>query len=619
MRKIATLVILMLVAFAAFAQHEGIRRYFSSYTLDNDTISDDSFYSDTTLDNFYKFMPQQKISDNTLGLLNPGNPYLTALFSDKESSHDFIFLNNYQAFIKSHNDVVYFDTQKPFSRFDFYGGNKGLEIVKFILSQNFTPYFNLTFNYDIANSDGFYLNSASKVNALSFAGAFTKKKYQNHFNFIFNKINCNENGGIADIDRFISGDIRAVDNNVQLNKASSSISQLGGQYNHEFRFGQYTIDTIIRDEKNDTIINKTLHSKFSIVHDITFDRYVRKYMDEGSTFYTNFYSDSNKTHDSVTYYQFNNKLLLCLNINNDSTGNFLKLYAGLKNRTYSFVIDTTHKTSYSSTYITGNLIFKHNRTNLQVNADYCLFGGDAYDFDVSGELQQMFGENLGINANVGYSLAYCTLFETYYTSNNFKWENDFAKSGVATAHIDLFHNKFQLSVGANLNLLHDYIIFDQQALPTQIHKANIIADVYACKTFNFWKFHWYTKVAYQYISDKQYVRLPEAVGYTSLYFMTGMFHDALTLQVGVDAKMNSNFYGYAYMPATGMFYLQDDQKFGFYPNLGVFIGAKIKRFRIFARLSNYNSLFMKPTFFSLYRIPENPMAFNFGISWEFYD
>ncbi len=619
MRKIATLVILMLVAFAAFAQHEGIRRYFSSYTLDNDTISNDSFYSDTTLDNFYKFMPQQKVSDNTLGLLNPGNPYLTALFSDKESSHDFIFLNNYQAFIKSHNDVVYFDTQKPFSRFDFYGGNKGLEIVKFILSQNFTPYFNLTFNYDIANSDGFYLNSASKVNALSFAGAFTKKKYQNHFNFIFNKINCNENGGIADIDRFMSGDIRAVDNNVQLNKASSSISQLGGQYNHEFRFGQYTIDTIIRDEKNDTIINKTLHSKFSIVHDITFDRYVRKYMDEGSTFYTNFYNDSSKTHDSVTYYQFNNKLLLCLNINNDSTGNFLKLYAGLKNRTYSFVIDTTHKTSYSSTYITGNLIFKHNRTNLQVNADYCLFGGDAYDFDVSGELQQMFGENLGINANIGYSLAYCTLFETYYTSNNFKWENDFAKPGVATAHIDLFHNKFQLSVGANLNLLHDYIIFDQQALPTQIHKANIIADVYACKTFNFWKFHWYTKVAYQYISDKQYVRLPEAVGYTSLYFMTGMFHDALTLQVGVDAKMNSNFYGYAYMPATGVFYLQDDQKFGFYPNLGVFIGAKIKRFRIFARLSNYNSLFMKPTFFSLYRIPENPMAFNFGISWEFYD
>ena len=619
MRKLATFIILTLICIAAFAQHEGIRRYFTSYTLDNDTTADYSFYNDTTLDSFYKFMPQQKVSDNTLGLLNPGNPYLTALFSDKESSHDFIFLNNYQAFIKSHKDVVYFDAQTPFSRFDFYGGNKGLELVKFIISQNFTPYFNLTFNYDISNSDGFYMNSASKVNAMYLAGAFTKKKYQNHFNFIFNKINSNENAGIADIDRFESGDIRAVDNDVLLTKASSSISQLGAQYNHEFRFGQYTIDTVIRDEKNDTIINKTLRSKFSIVHDVTFDRYVRKYMDESMTFYTNFYKDSTKTHDSVTYYQLNNKLLLSLNFQNDSTGNYLKLFAGLKNRTYSFLIDSTHKTSYCSTYITGNLIFNHNDTYLQANADYCLFGGDAYDLDVSADLQQMFGENLGINASVGYSREFCALFDTYYASNNFKWENDFAKPGIASAHIDLFHNKFQFSVGANFNLLHDYIIYDQQAMPTQIHQANTIVDVYANKTFNFWKFHWYTKVAYQYISDKQYVRLPELCGYTSLYFMTNMFHDALTLQIGVDAKMNSNFYGYAYMPATAVFYLQDDKKFGFYPNLGVFVGAKIKRFRIFAKLSNYNSTFMKPTFFSLYRLPENPMAFNFGISWEFYN
>ena len=619
MRKLVVFIVIFLLGITAFSQHEGIRRYFSSYTLDNDTTTDYSFYNDTLIDDFHKFMPQQKVSNNTLGLMNPGSPYLNALFSRRESPHDFYLLNNYQAFIKSHQNVVYFDTQKPFSRFDFTGGNTGLELVKFILSHNFTPYFNLTFNYDISNSDGFYLNNAAKVNALYLAGSFTKKKYQNHFNFIFNKINSNENAGIADIDRFVSGDIRAVDNSVLLTKASSSISQLGGQYNHEYRIGHYTIDTIIRDEQKDTILNKNLHSKFSIVHDVTFDRYVRKYQDQYSSFYTNYYKDSSATKDSVTYYQFNNKLLLSLNFQNDSTGNFLKLYAGLKNLTYSFIIDSTHKTTYSSTYITGDLIFKHNKTYLQANADYCLFGGDAYDIDVSANLQQMFTENLGINANVGYSLTYCSLFETYYTSNNFQWDNDFNKNGIATAHIDLFHEKFQLSVGANLNLLHDYIIFDQQALPTQIHKANLIADVYVSKTFNIWKFHWFNEVAYQYISDKQYVRLPDVVAYSSLYFKTGMFHDALTLLVGIDAKFNTKFYGYAYMPATAVFYLQDDMEIGNYPNLGFYIGAKIKRFRVFAKLSNFNSTFMKPTFFSLYRLPDNPFAFNYGISWEFYD
>jgi hypothetical protein len=98
-----------------------------------------------------------------------------------------------------------------------------------------------------------------------------------------------------------------------------------------------------------------------------------------------------------------------------------------------------------------------------------------------------------------------------------------------------------------------------------------------------------------------------------------MFHNALTLQVGIDAKFNTKFYGYAYMPATAVFYLQDDMKMGNYPNLGFYIGAKIKRFRVFFKLSNFNSTFMKPTFFSLYRLPDNPFAFNYGISWEFYD
>ena len=619
MRKLAVIVILLLMGIAASAQHEGIRRYFSSYTLNNDTTTDMRFYNDTTLDEFYKFMPQQKVSDNTLGLMNPGNPYLPAIFSEKHGNHDFYFLNNYQAFIKSHNDVVYFDAQKPFSRFDFTGGNKGLELVKFIYSQNFSPYFNLTFNYDISNSDGFYLNNASKINALYLAGAFTKKKYENHFNIIFNKINSNENAGIENIDRFESGDIRAVDNNVLLKNASSSISQIGFQYNHEYKFGQYTIDTIIRDEKKDTVINKNLHSKFSIVHDMTFDRYVRKYSDVFSLFYTNYYNDSSKTLDSTTYYQFNNKLLICLNIQDDSSGNQLKLYAGLKNKLYANNIDSTYKKLYNSTYITGNLLYKHNKTDLQAEADYCVFGSDAFDLNVTASLRQMFGDNLGINAKAGYSLCNASVFDTYYTSNNFKWENNFKKNGLATAHMDIFYEKFHMSVGANLNLLHDYIIYDYQAMPTQINKSNMIVDVYIKKTFNFWKFHWANKVAYQYISDKQYVRLPEVVGYTSLYFMTGMFNNALTLQVGLDAKMNSNFYGYAYMPATSVFYLQDDKKFGFFPNLGVFIGAKIKRFRIFAKLSNYGSLFMKPTYFTLYRLPDNPLAFNFGISWEFYD
>lgn len=619
MKKLAFTILFLLASLAMLAQHEGIRRYFTAYTLNCDTIKNEELYNDTTIDYFYKFMPQQKISDNTLGLMSPGSPYLTALFSKMSGKHEFCFLNNYSAFIKKHDDVVYFDAQKPFTRFDFTGGNKGLELVKFVHTQNFGPYFNIAFDYNISNSEGFYINSASKVNALYLAGAFTKKKYQNHFNFIFNKINSNENGGLANLSMFESGDIRAVDNDINLRDARNTISQLGVQYNHEYRFGHYTIDTVFRDDKNDTIINKTINSKFSIVHDITFDRYYRTYTDKASAFYTNYFIDGSTTHDSVNQLQLINKVLLCLNIQNDSTGNRFKIYAGLKNNMYRWAIDSTYKTPYNSTYITGNLFFKHNKTDLYAEANYCLFGSDAFDIDASGKLKQMFSDHLGINAKLGYSLKTSNPLESFCYANNFKWDNDFAKSGVATGHIDFFIDNIYFSAGANINLIHNYIVYDQQAMPTQIKSANLIADVYANKTFNFWKFHWFTEVAYQYISDKQYVRLPEFVAYSSVFFKTDMFKNALVLQIGIDAKFNTSCYGYAYMPATGIFYLQDEKKFGNYPNLGVYIGAKIKRFRIFAKLSNWNSTFMPQTFYSLHRIPDNPMAFNFGISWEFYD
>lgn len=619
MKKIAYTTILIFFCCVLQAQHEGIRRYFNSYTLDYDTTANFHFYNDSTIDYFYKFMPQQNIADHTLGNYAPGSPFVAAIFSKQPEKHNFCHLNNYSAFVKSHNDVVYFDTKKPFTRFDFTGGAKGLEILKFVHSQNFGQHFNFTVNYDFANSEGFYLNSASKTNALYVAGAFTKKKYQSHINFIFNRINCNENAGIADVEMFESGSIRAVDNSVRLNNAANTISQLGFQYNHEYRFGKFSNDTIFREQQNDTIINKKLHYKFSIVHDITFDRYVRKYTDQPSEFYTNYYNNPNATNDSTNQKQLINKLLLSLNFQNDSTQNRLKIYAGLKHDLNLYNIDTLYNKNYNTTFLTGYIYFKHNSTSIAAEADYALFGTNIFDLKAKAQLQQLLSENIGLNAKISYTLTEPTPLETACYSNNFQWNKEFTKSGSARASANIFVKNIYLNAGLNASFLHNYVIFDQNALPRQVQTPNFIFDVFANKTFNFWKLHWFYEVSYQLITDKRFVRLPEFVAYSSLFFKTTMFKNALVLQIGIDAKFNTKTYGYAYMPATSVFYLQDEQKIGSYPNLGAFLGAKIKRFRIFGRLTNWNAGFMPQTYFSLYRIPENPLAFNFGISWEFYD
>ena len=156
-------------------------------------------------------------------------------------------------------------------------------------------------------------------------------------------------------------------------------------------------------------------------------------------------------------------------------------------------------------------------------------------------------------------------------------------------------------------------------MPHQVIATNLLADFFINKQFDFGKFHWFNQFTYQYIANRSTIPLPELVAYSSFYYKTPMFKNALTLQLGFDVKYHSKINGYAYMPAIGAFYLQNNKEFGNYPNASFYGVVKIKRMRGFLKVSNFNSMFMAPTYYLLYKIPDNPFSINFGISWEFYD
>ena len=75
------------------------------------------------------------------------------------------------------------------------------------------------------------------------------------------------------------------------------------------------------------------------------------------------------------------------------------------------------------------------------------------------------------------------------------------------------------------------------------------------------------------------------------------------------------------MPATGVFYLQNEYEVGGYPFLDVFLAFKIARTRIFV---SYNNLlsggeFLGNNYFTTYRYPMKPRHFRLGLVWTFYD
>jgi len=617
-KKLLLVLSFVVFFFVVFAQHEGIQRPFKSHKLYLTEIEDFTYINDTLLDEFHLFLPQQKVSYNNLGWMSPGQPFVTAVYSEKTNSHPFWFFDNYGGLVKTHDDVIYFDAQKPFTLFTFSGGGGGLEQVKFLHTQNITPSLNFVFDYEIANADGHYQENISKVNALSFCTAYTKRRYQSHLNFILNKINLNENGGLADMSVYESTSRLSNSYATNLTGITNTMNQIGAQYNQEYQFGSYRSDTIMVE--NDTAINKTIESNFSIIHDFQIDKYYRIYQGVPTDFYANNFNNDTLTYDSVAYKDLQNKVMLKFKVDGKNKIEKFQILAGITNHMYNYHFpDTVQAQTYLSNFVTGLLNFKTQKGELNSEVNYCFVGTDIFDMNLSADYRHQISDGFGFNAYFKYSLENPSVFMYQYNSNHFQWKNDPLKVLNNAAGIDFGFDKLHLNLGSNINLIKNYFVFNESANPGQIGPANLIADAYVSKQFNIGSFHWFTKFTYQYIADRSKVSLPEFVGYTNLYFKKWIFHGAMQIQLGCDVKYHSGVYAYAYMPAIGAFYLQSNRELGNYPNAGVYAGVKVKRLRGFVKLSNFNSMVMPKDYYLLYAIPDNPFAFNFGISWEFYD
>lgn len=603
-----------------YPQRNMIGRDFGAYKSDIFVVPDSALYKDTLTDNFHIFLPQEQATTFVIGGIIPGSPCLPARFSQQPDSHRFWFLNHYAPYIKTHHDIVYYDTRKPFTLFGFSGNFGERELVKFVHTQNISPVFNFVFNYDLVNWTGQYQNSMSKVNALDLATAYTKRKYESHFNVLYNKIALFENGGIADRNFFESTRYPSNNYSVNLTRAENLIDQAGVQYSQEVRFGSYSVDTIYR--KGDTLLNKQLHSRFSIVHDLVADRYRRRYSDVPGHFYRNIFIDSTATSDSTRYYTLDNSLLLRFNAGGNGRLQKLDFASGVKAtfENYGFDTSTFQKPyQYWSFYVVGKFAMTISAISLTADISHCFAGLNRFNTTVAADISAKIGTNLGLSGYVDWRLLSPDLFYYNYRSNHFQWTaDDLLHANTLKAGAKLSMSKQKLDAGFDVGLLDNYMVFGKRGLPQQVTTPNLVAEAFVDKTFKIWHFYWHNRLAYQFIKDRSKLPLPEYMAYTSLYFKKTLLQGILTMQFGVDVNFMSSVFGYGYIPALGAFYLQDRFSFGNYPAMGAFAVIKAKRLRFFLKVSNFNSTFMRQTY-TLADVPINPLNICFGISWEFYD
>jgi hypothetical protein len=100
-----------------------------------------------------------------------------------------------------------------------------------------------------------------------------------------------------------------------------------------------------------------------------------------------------------------------------------------------------------------------------------------------------------------------------------------------------------------------------------------------------------------------------------------LFKGALIGDLGFDFYYTSKYKASAYMPATGIFHLQDEYNVGGFPFLDVFLTIRIKRTRIFVSYNNllHGLRFIGENYFTAYNYPLKPRNVRVGLVWTFYD
>ena len=577
---------------------------------------------DTTSDLFQIYNPAYKNRISIAFLGNVGQASISNNFFQNNLS-SFLFLSNFEPYIYNSSNTQYYNTRKHFTNFSYFSSlfnkKKYEQVVNVIHTQNINKNFNAGFRFNVISSVGQYIYQQTRNYSVNGFSSYIIDRYSAHLSLNFNKIKLNENGGITS-DADVTDSLLKPDNIlVNMESAKSTFTNRNIQLVQKLNFGNK--DSI---QSNDTTKTKNYNYHNSIIYVFNYNYYKKIYSDDNPDFYRNIYFDSTETLDSTGLRIISNSIQLRKDEKNIlNTGAYVQFSNDIK-KYHSY--NSTNILNYN--FLSAGLFNNINKYwTWNLSGKYYIDGYYKEDYTIKGEINKKFynkkdsAENdyscISFNAKV-YSQT-PDYFENIYFSNHFSWINDFDKITGYNLQLNYSYPKYNFNIGINYSNIEKYIYYDTSAVPVQNNSDLTVLMPYLNKNFRLGNWHFINTAFYQNINNKQVLRMPELAFYHSTYCEFNLFKKVLLTQIGIDVYYNTQYYGYCYMPATSVFYVQDNKKIGNYPYFNFYLNFKLKTCLIFLKVEHFNQKLIKSKYFTVEKYPMNPVTFKFGLSWNFYD
>lgn len=574
---------------------------------------------DTVITNVENYDPLTRPGNYYATLGNTGLAHKTMVYNPLIESGVNLGVHAYDKYLFHNDSIHHYWVGRPYTHIFFIQGAKKEQNLHIDHSQNVASWFNVGLRFRYVNSPGYYSNQEADDKNFVFKTRFQTRNYRYMVlaNYIHNKLQLEENGGIRYDTVFLDNvapDRRGIEVNLQnannyFKENSYYVKQLFYLSNKN-RF-QTDDDT----STTSSLFNKLNPGNLSLSTLLSQKTYLyQQPLTDNNGFYNQTFDSLNNTYDSTYTWTLENQLSWT---NGDNAKQRLFTFNFMLRHLYAkYAIDSVNFT-YNQLIPTASLNFQVSDV-LRLNFFGDLIVGDSYsgDFNLIGKLDltTKFGNLRYELHNANQSV---DRFYVFYRSNHFRWENEFQKQYFFINQASYNYKTF--TAGVNLYAIENFVYSDTAGLPDQLNSNLQVLQLYVHKLFKLGNWSFDARIVYQNPSSSEGIRLPELLGDGSIYYTNALFKEAAILQTGFDVFYNTAYQGYAYMPATRDFHIQNQKEVGDYFYANVFLNLQIKRARIFISYNNLGFLFNDYRYLTVPDYPMRDGGLRFGVSWMFYD
>ena len=615
-----------------------VKREIKTWTVDDIYGVADTVVIDSLITSYQDNQPINNYSIANSWNGNLGSPLESKIYFDRKvSSREDMFERAYAPYLIKPSDVRYYDTKQPFSQMVYRSAfplQNEEDYFKIMLTLNANKHLNVGGLCNLIYGRGQYQYQSSNMLNGGFWTTYTGKQYEVVSSVMFNSFKNRENGGISDNNYILNPQYSIQASNIPVNfsNVQSAYRNFNYFFNHRYKLGR----EMERKAKSVLGVDSTYTEYVTIMtltHTFHAEDVARKYVEESVPmgFYANNYFSNSYTKDSTAYWSIANTFAVTLEEEFNRLMRFgLSAYIkydirhygmGIKNREDTLRFDN----SYSHNLILGANLFKREGKWVKYDIDgrIYLVGQHIGEFDLDGRFDFEFNvgrEPLGIMAAAGFR-NYSEYHQyRYYESNHFKWSDlDFNNSLALDIKGRIGLPKRDISIGVQFQNITNYVYLNEKCMPTQ-HDGNVqVLAVDLLAKLRAWRFHLDVQAVYQLTGNRDVLPLPDVALYGNFYYMDKFFK-VLTVQLGTSVRYHTEYYGNAYMPALGQFYLQKEVPIGNYPEMNVYANFHLKTVRFFVQYYHLNKgLFGGTNYLSMPYYPINPATFQFGLSWNFWE